>query len=292
LSCIQGVSFANADWSMEGNRRVALAKWITSEDNPLLWRTLANRVWITHFGQGLVETPNDFGWNGSRPAIPELLDYLAYELRRTRSIKHLHRLIVTSKTYQQASKSLAANEAKDKGNRYYWRFSPRRLHAEEIRDAVLQSAGRLQESNHEQASFDLFGFRDDHSPEYRVDDVAPWLDQRNFRRSIYRFMVRSVPIPFFEVFDAPDPSVSVPIRSTSITPLQALTLSNHPFMRALSALAPPADDSNDVTRMYLAALGRFPTSEERRLTRGYVFDHGSGSAWLAIWNSNAFLTLR
>jgi hypothetical protein len=292
LACIQGVSFSEADWSMEGNRRVALAKWITSEDNPLLWRTLANRIWITHFGQGLVETPNDFGWNGTRPAIPELLDYLASELRRTRSIKHIHRLIVTSKTYQQASISHTKNEAKDKGNRYYWRFSPRRLHAEEIRDAILLSAEKLQESKFEQASFDLFGFRDDHSPEYRVDDVAPWLDVNNFRRSIYRFMVRSVPIPFFEVFDAPDPSVSVPIRTTSITPLQALTLSNHPFMRNISSLAPSADDPRGITRMYLATLGRLPSAEELRLTRDYVFDYGSGSAWLAMWNSNAFLTLR
>lgn len=292
LSCIQGVSFADADWSIEGNRRVALAKWMTSENNPLLWRTLANRIWITHFGQGLVETPNDFGWNGTRPAIPELLDYLASELRRTRSIKHIHRLIVSSTTYQQASSSLTKNEAIDKGNRYYWRFSPRRLHAEEIRDAILLSAGKLKESNFEQVSFDLFGFRDDHSPEYRVDDVAPWLDVNNFRRSIYRFMVRSVPIPFFEVFDAPDPSVSVPIRTTSITPLQALTLSNHPFMRNLSTLAPPADDTSGINRMYLATLGRLPTAEELGLTRGYVFDYGSASAWLAMWNSNAFLTLR
>ena len=166
------------------------------------------------------------------------------------------------------------------------------MHAEEIRDAILLSAGKLQESKLEQASFDLFGFRDDHSPEYRVDDVAPWLDVNNFRRSIYRFIVRSVPIPFFEVFDAPDPSISVPIRTTSITPLQALTLSNHPFMRNISSLAPPADDPSGITRMYLATLGRLPSAEELRLTRGYVFDYGSGSAWLAMWNSNAFLTLR
>jgi hypothetical protein len=105
-------------------------------------------------------------------------------------------------------------------------------------------------------------------------------------------MVRSVPIPFFEVFDAPDPSVSVPIRTTSITPLQALTLSNHPFMRNISSLAPSADDPRGITRMYLATLGRLPSAEELRLTRDYVFDYGSGSAWLAMWNSNAFLTLR
>lgn len=292
LSCIQTVSFADSDWTKEGNRRIALAKWITSDDNPLLWRTLANRIWITHFGQGLVETPNDFGWNGSRPAIPELLDFLASELRRTRSIKHIHRIIVTSRTYQQTSSSLTKNEAIDKGNRYFWRFSPRRLHAEEIRDAILLSAGKLLDSKVEQPSFDLFGFRDDHSPEYRVDDVAPWINPNNFRRSIYRFIVRSVPIPFFEVFDAPDPSVSVPVRTTSITPLQALTLSNHPFIRNVSSLAPPADDLTGINRMYLATLGRLPTAEELRVTQMYVFDFGSANAWLAMWNSNAFLTLR
>ena len=292
LSCINGVKFADADWSKEGNRRLALAKWITSPDNPLLWRTLANRIWITHFGQGLVETPNDFGWNGSRPAIPELLDFLASELRRTRSIKHIHRLIVTSTTYQQASFANPANEARDKGNRYYWRFTPRRLHAEEIRDAVLASAGKLRGSTQEQISFDLFGFRDDHSPEYRVDDVTPWLDERNFRRSIYRFMVRSVPIPFFEVFDAPDPSVSVPLRTTSITPLQALTLSNHPFMRHMAMAAPVADQARGIKQMFLSTLGRYPSKDEVLLTQKYAFDYGSSNTWLAMWNSNAFLTLR
>jgi cytochrome c553 len=292
LSCISGVKFPDADWSKEGNRRIALAKWITSPNNPLLWRTLANRIWITHFGQGLVETPNDFGWNGSRPAIPELLDFLASELRRTRSIKHIHRLIVTSTTYQQASFTHPANEAKDKGNRYYWRFSPRRLHAEEIRDAVLASAGKLNGSAQEQTSFDLFGFRDDHSPEYRVDDVAPWVDAKNYRRSIYRFMVRSVPIPFFEVFDAPDPSVSVPVRTTSITPLQALTLSNHPFMRQMSVDAPAADHARGIQVLFLSTLGRYPSRDELLLTHRVSFDHGSSNSWLAMWNTNAFLTLR
>jgi len=292
LSCVQSVSFQAADWSVEGNRRLALATWISSPDNPLLWRTLANRIWITHFGQGLVETPNDFGWNGTRPTIPELLDFLAAELRRTRSIKHIHRLIVTSAMYQQDSIRHIGNEAKDKGNRYYWRFAPRRLHAEEIRDAILASTGSLKETSADQPSFDLFGFRDDHSPEYRVDDVSPWVDKNNYRRSVYRFMVRSVPIPFFEVFDAPDPSVSVPIRTTSITPLQALTLSNHPFMRQMALDAPPADNVRGIVAMYLAALGRKPTTAELRLTQKYAFDYGSSDTWLAMWNSNAFLTLR
>jgi cytochrome c553 len=292
LSCIQGVSFQTADWSVERNRRLALAKWITSPDNPLLWRTIANRIWITHFGQGLVETPNDFGWNGTRPAIPELLDYLASELRRTRSIKHLHRLIVTSKVYQQDSITQAKNEAKDKGNRYYWRFAPRRLHAEEIRDAILASTGSLRDTAIDQPSFDLFGFRDDHSPEYRVDEIGPWIDRNNYRRSIYRFMVRSVPIPFFEVFDAPDPSVSVPVRTTSITPLQALTLSNHPFVRDMSTHAPSADDPRGIVAMFLATIGRKPSPDELRLTHSYAFDYGSRDTWLAMWNSNAFLTLR
>lgn len=292
LSCIQGVTFHTADWNIEGNRRLALAKWITSPDNPLLWRTLANRIWITHFGQGLVETPNDFGWNGARPAIPELLDFLAAELRRTRSMKHIHRLIVSSMMYQQASISNPINEAKDKSNRFYWRFSPRRLHAEEIRDAILASTNSLRDTAIDQPSFDLFGFRDDHSPEYRVDDVAPWVTATNYRRSIYRFMVRSVPIPFFEVFDAPDPSVSVPVRTTSITPLQALTLSNHPFMRQMAVYAPPADNPSGIVAMYLATLGRKPSREEQHLTQKYAFDYGSRDTWLAMWNSNAFLTLR
>jgi hypothetical protein len=194
--------------------------------------------------------------------------------------------------YQQDSIRHMGNEAKDKGNRYYWRFAPRRLHAEEIRDAILASTGSLRETAADQPSFDLFGFRDDHSPEYRVDDVSPWVDKNNYRRSVYRFMVRSVPIPFFEVFDAPDPSVSVPVRTTSITPLQALTLSNHPFMRQMALDAPPADNVRGIVAMYLAALGRKPTTAELRLTQKYAFDNGSSDTWLAMWNSNAFLTLR
>jgi hypothetical protein len=166
------------------------------------------------------------------------------------------------------------------------------LHAEEIRDAVLASAGKLTGSAQEQTSFDLFGFRDDHSPEYRVDDVAPWVDAKNYRRSIYRFMVRSVPIPFFEVFDAPDPSVSVPVRTTSITPLQALTLSNHPFMRQMSVDAPAADHARGIQVLFLSTLGRYPSRDELLLTHRVSFDYGSSNSWLAMWNTNAFLTLR
>jgi hypothetical protein len=105
-------------------------------------------------------------------------------------------------------------------------------------------------------------------------------------------MVRSVPIPFFEVFDAPDPSVSVPLRTTSITPLQALTLSNHPFMRHMAMAAPVADQARGIQQLYLSTLGRYPSKDELLLTQKYAFDYGSSNTWLAMWNSNAFLTLR
>ena len=291
LSCLPGLPLNITNPSLEGQRRIGLANWLTSEKSPLLWRTMANRIWITHFSRGIVETPNDFGWNGSGVSNGPLLDFLASELRRTGSIKHIHRLIVLSQTYCQSSSSSSNNLSIDRENRFLWRFSPRRLHAEEIRDSILMTAGHLVDTKNEE-SFDLFAYRDDFSPEYRVDDTESWLSKRSMRRSLYRFMVRSVPIPFFEVFDSPDSSVSVPVRTMSVTPLQSLTLTNHPFVRYMAANASRLGSDDEITRMFIETMGRNPRQNERQQIRRAIFDDTADSVWLAIWNSNGFLTLR
>src|SRR6185437_15136917 len=167
----------------EGERRAALARWITAKGNPLTWRSIVNRLWLYHFGQGLVETPNDFGRMGGKPSHPELLDWLAVEFRDGgQSIQQLHRLIVNSATYRQTSADHAAYARIDSGNRLLWRMNRRRLDAESIRDAVLAVSGRLDLKMYG-PGFRTFGFLDDHSPHYKYEEYNPD-DPAGCRRSV------------------------------------------------------------------------------------------------------------
>ncbi|MCA9113333.1 MAG: DUF1553 domain-containing protein, partial [Planctomycetaceae bacterium] len=167
-----------------GERRAALARWITHTDNPLVRRVIVNRLWQWHFGNGLVDTPSDFGYGGGRPSHPELLDWLAEELaKRNWSLKAMHRLIVTSETYQQVStESHDDNRANiDADNRLLWRQNPRRIEAEAIRDSVLFVSGKL---NPERGGpgFEDFEYQDAYAPISNcvtADEPALW------RRSIY-----------------------------------------------------------------------------------------------------------
>ena len=145
LSAESNWQFALPNDHTEGDRRAALAKWVVADENPLTWRSMANRIWQYHFGQGLVASPNDFGRMGQQPTHPDLLDWLADELRRTQSVKHLHRLIVNSATYRQRSSraDADASQAIDSGNQFLWRMNRRKLSAEEIRDSILSVSGRL-----------------------------------------------------------------------------------------------------------------------------------------------------
>src|SRR5207237_1964345 len=130
--------FRLADGAAEGERRAALARWLTDPRNSLTWRSIVNRVWQYHFGQGIVETPNDFGRMGGRPSHPELLDWLAVEFRDGgQSLKALHRLIVCSSAYRQSSADKAEHARRDGGNRLLWRMNRRKLDAESVREAVL-----------------------------------------------------------------------------------------------------------------------------------------------------------
>lgn len=276
----------------EGARRAALAAWLTDPANPLTWRSIANRVWHYHFGRGLVDTPNDLGRNGSPPSHPELLDWLAVELRDGgQSLKALHRLIVTSAVYRQSSAPRGECEAIDAENRLLWRMNRRRLDAEEIRDAILATSGRL-DPTLGGPSFELFAFEDDHSPRYHY---VPIDEPRVWRRTVYRFSVRSVPSPFLETLDCADPSLSVPVRSTTITALQALALLNNPFVvRQAEYLAErleheAADLPARIDRACELIWGRPPDEAERALLVEVAAEHGLANVGRLLWNTNEFV---
>ncbi len=277
----------------EGERRAALANWIIDKRNPLTWRSIVNRIWHYHFGQGLVDTPNDFGRMGGAPSHPELLDWLAVEFRDGgQSIKQLHRLIVTSSTYRQVSRHNADYARSDAGNRLLWRMNRRRLDAESIRDAVLAVSGKLDLKMYG-PGFRTFGFLDDHSPHYKYEEYNPD-DPAGHRRSIYRFLVRSAPDPFMETLDCPDPSLRVEKRNESLTALQALALLNDKFMlRMAEHLAARVEKKErelpaQVAAAYLFALGREPTTEEGRVLLDYARKHGLANTCRLILNTNEF----
>ncbi len=231
-------------------QRTALARWITSEQNPMSWRVLANRIWQHHFGKGLVANASDFGRLGSPPSHRELLDFLASQLIDNEGrLKALHRLIVTSDTYKQSSYPEQWTQAYtiDSDNTLLWRFTPRRMDAEQIRDSILQVVGTLDPRS-----------------------GGPSDSKDSHRRSIYQRILRNAPHQFLASFDAPDGSSSVAIRNRTTTPLQALVLTNSPWMldRAdeLAKLL-TENYSQDSERLQVAferVLLRNPSPDEQR----------------------------
>jgi mono/diheme cytochrome c family protein len=278
----------------EGDRRAALAHWIADDANVLTWRSIVNRVWQYHFGKGLVDTPNDFGRNGSRPTHPELLDWLAAEFRDTDSFKKLHRTILLSATYRQASRHEGANAKRDGDNRLLWKMNRQRLDAESIRDSVLAISGKMDYKMHG-PGFELFRFKDDHSPIYDHLDVNFINRPESWRRTIYRFTVRSVPNPFLETLDCADPNINVPVRNTTMTALQALALLNNPFViRQAEFFAERVktmekEPGKQVESMYRLAFARAPTAAERTAMTAYVRQHGLANGCRLMFNANEFL---
>ncbi len=287
--------------STDGKRRAALARWLTDPGNPLPWRSIANRVWQYHFGRGIVDTPNDFGRMGALPTHPELLDWLAVELRDGgQSLKELHRLIVTSHTYRQTSsispnpQPLAPNPSSiDSDNRYLWRANRRRLEAEALRDSVLFVAGKLDRAMGGPSFQDFVIEQPEHSPHYEYHLHAPD-DPRSHRRSIYRFIVRSQPQPFMTTLDCADPSQRVDKRNESLSALQALATLNNGFMVTMSrdwaerVSGQTQDVDQQVNALFGQALGRQPTSEERSALATYIRDHGLENACRLVLNLNEF----
>jgi hypothetical protein len=300
------------------NPRTRLARWLTDPSHPLTTRVWVNRIWHYHFGRGLVGTPNDFGVNGARPSHPELLDYLAgVFIENGQRTKQLHRLILLSNTYRQSSVGVPAlaglpdedrlkpglqradsalGRRLDPNNQLLWSFPRRRLAAEEVRDAMLVAAGRL---NRKQGGpsvlvpveADLVRL---------LYDPAQWSvtqdEKEHDRRSIYLLAKRNLQLPFFQAFDQPDAQVSCPRREASTHALQALELLNGTLSnRMAEAFAQRlqrecgTDPARQVERAFWLTAGRPPTAREKELALAFLAKQPLKEFALALFNLNVFL---
>ncbi len=259
-------------------RRLALANWIASEKNPMTARVMVNRIWQHHFGRGLVGTPNDFGHMGERPTHPELLDWLATEFIRSGwSIKALHRLILSSRTYQQASAFAQPNNVKiDAENRYLWKMPLQRLEGEIVRDSILSVSGALRPKMGGPGVFPevdsevLKGAAYQRWPETK-DGPDAW------RRSIYVTEMRSISAPILDLFDPPENIGSCARRNTTTIAPQALQLLNNRFVGGQSALFADRlrsetgrDRTKQVERAFILALGRMPKPGELAASLAFI----------------------
>ena len=280
----------------EARHRAELAGWLTRPDHPLVWRSIVNRVWQYHFGTGLVATPNDFGRMGSRPTHPHLLDWLAVEFRDNgQSLKQLHRLIVTSNTYCQSSEFRNREAVRqDSENRLLWRMNRRRLSAESIRDSILAISGAL-DLTPGGPGFYLFALeKTEHSPHYEYHKFDP-ADPATHRRSIYRFVVRSQPDPWMTTLDCADSSQSTPLRSETLTALQALSLLNSPFILEMANRfaerleSSQPDRDHQVQEAFQLVLQRPPDPQERSEMVAFAGQHGLPALARVLFNLNEFV---
>jgi len=291
----------SADWKLakdapEAERRKSLAQWIADPHNPLTPRVIVNRLWAHHFGTGLVRTPSDFGFQGGLPSHPELLDWLAGQLVRPNdgpawSLKRIQRLIVTSATYRQSSRSTLEGARVDADNRLLWRQTPRRLEAEAFRDAVLAVSGEI----------DLRmggpGYRDFKvsSIENETYTVFDAVGGEFNRRSLYRTWLRTGTSPLLDLLDCPDPSVATPKRAVTSTPLQALALLNNRFMEhhaerfaARLKWEAPQGITAQVRRAYDLSVGRQPTDGELAFGQRFATKYGLTQLGLVLLNTSEF----
>ncbi|MBL9169730.1 MAG: PSD1 domain-containing protein [Verrucomicrobiales bacterium] len=277
----------------EPERRLKLAEWISSPENPLTPRVIMNRLWQHQFGVGLVSTPNDFGKNGVRPTHPELLDWLASELvAKGWSLKSLQRQILTSATWRQSSAPRAEGLKVDASSRLLWRFPPRRLEAEAIRDSILAVSGNLDRSAGG-PSFFLHDVDRENVYHYHPKETFTAAETR---RMVYAFKVRMEQDGIFGSFDCPDGSLVMPKRSVSTTPLQALNLFNSRFIlqqadQLTSRLKTEAgdDSANQVRRAWQLAFNRSPGPEEVHEAVALMKEEGLPSLCRAVLNANEFL---
>jgi len=301
LSCIAALParFELPGSGDEAERRAALARWLTDRNHPLVWRSIVNRVWHWHFGRGIVATPNDFGQMGAEPSHPELLDWLAVGFRdQGQSLKQLHYLIVTSATYRQVSAARVEDDpatVHDVDNRYLWRMNRTRLDAESIRDAMLAVAGQLdlRMGGPSDRQFDL----------QPGSHVTPIIDYGKFdldgpganRRSIYRFLFRTLPDPFMESLDCPAGDTITPVRENSVTVQQALAMWNDALVARrseqlaarLRTLLPSTNEQ--VAAAVELALGRPATAAELPDLAAYAEQHGLENLCRVIFNLNEFV---
>jgi hypothetical protein len=261
--------------------RLDLARWLVRDDNPLTPRVVVNRVWMQYFGRGLVETESDFGMQGTSPSHPELLDYLAAEfVERGWSLKRLHRAIVLSATYRQASRYRPELQEADPGNVLLARQQRLRLAAETVRDAALSASGLLAPA---------LGGPTVRPPQPEgvyafTQNAQSWIASTGadrYRRALYTTFIRSAPYPLFTTFDAPNFSTACTSRPRSNTPLQALTLANdEAFLEFAQAFAarlwrevPTADETGDrarITRAFAVCMAREPSAKEADAVLAYL----------------------
>ena len=322
LSCVTAIParFEIPSGMPESLRRKELAQWLTDQDNPLTWRSIVNRVWYHHFGRGIVGTLNDFGQTGEKPTHPELLDWLALEFRDSgQSMKSLHRWIVTSQTYRQKVEtprvSVALSTAPgtiqdqrvglDADNRWLWRMNRIRLDGESIRDSVLAISGRLdlRMGGPSDRQFDLQpGIHVTPRVDYGKFDP---LSELGRRRSIYRFLFRTLPDPFMESLDCPSGDQITPARNNSVTVQQALALWNDVFiaqnceqiaLRIEGEVNPSQIVDSDksktdkqIERAFRLILGRNPAETEIDEVRIFTAEHGLANLCRLLLNSNEFL---
>jgi hypothetical protein len=307
VASVTGVDadFALSPEAPEAERRQKLAAWITHRDNALFSRVIVNRVWHYHFGQGLVDTPNDLGFNGGRPSHQEMLDWLATWFRDNgNSLKKLHRFIVMSDTWKQAGylnlpADVNARRTSpldvDADNRLLWRMTPRRLEAESVRDAMLLVSGALINQQGGPSFEDVSITSNNGTTYYEPIDVE---GDAFLRRTIYRFNPRGGRSALLDTFDCPDPAATAPRRAVTTTPLQALSLLNNSFVLLMSdafaarVRAEAGDDTSaQITRAWLLAISREPTNFERELSEELVNEYSLAALCRGLFNSNEFVVI-
>jgi hypothetical protein len=272
----------------EQERRLALARWIADESNPLTARVMVNRIWHYHFGQGIVNTPSDFGLKGSRPTHPELLDWLASEfIAQGWRPKAIHRLILLSHTYRQAGTPREGGAAADAGNALLWRFAPRRLEAEAIRDSILSVSGAL-DLRMGGPGYHVFERNDNY---VRVYNPKQEFGPAEWRRMIYQYKPRMQQDSTFGAFDCPDGGQIAPNRGRSTTALQSLNLMNSAFMVQQSEIFAHRLQSSDVRRAFELAFSREPTQGEVDAALSLIREHGLTALCRALFSANEFLYL-
>jgi len=269
--------------------RRQLAAWLSDRRNPLTARVMVNRIWHHHFGRGLVDTTSDFGFRGTPPTHPELLDWLASEfIGSDWNIKAMHRLIVSSATYQLA----AGSSSEDPENRWHSHWSPKRLEGEVVRDSLLAMSGDL---NRQMAGKSVFP----PLPKELFEGSRGWNSgsdrEQHTRRSVYIFARRNLRYPFLEVFDAPDSNLSCSAREKSITAPQSLTLLNDDeVIRAANAVARRVDHTTSdpnarAFSAYREILGRSPRASELRLASSFLKSSPTEELCRALINLNDFV---
>jgi mono/diheme cytochrome c family protein len=291
LEVLRGIELAGD--TPEADRRVALARWLVGDAGPLVARAIVNRVWHHHFGTGLVSTTSDFGTSGERPSHPALLDWLTRRfIDRGWSLKSLHREIVMSSAYQQASSPVAAAVAVDPDSRLLWRYPPQRLDAESLHDAMLSAAGVLD------LSMGGPGVMIYHPKVRNFDEWRPLEDPgpASWRRMIYLAKMRGTDDGMFKVFDLPDCGQVRDKRGDSTTPLQALNLMNGLFTvqmadKLASRLCHEAgrEPAARIDRLFAILFSRPPTPAERQACLDTLRSEGLETVCIAALNSNEFL---